>query len=199
MNRSESKFKNTADKMDAALIALLENKDFSAITIQEICQKAGVNRSTFYAHYSNTYDLLKETHQNLIKNFLDECVFDSPVNLSDMPNLSKDELNFITPKYLLPYLQYIKNHKRLCKIYVDNALSFKTDEVDDYIIEKLFFPIYEKHGVTDKKIISYMQKYFLKGINAIIQEWIAHDCEDDILFICEILTFCVRPAAIYKK
>ena len=65
--------------------------------------------------------------------------------------------------------------------------------MDDYMIEKIFVPIYAKHGVTDKKLINYMQKYFLKGIDAIINEWVRHDCEDDILFICEIITYCVRP------
>lgn len=198
MNRSETKFKNTADKMDGALVALLEHKEFSQISIMDICQQAGVNRSTFYAHYDNTYDLLKETHRNLIGNFLDECTFDSPVDISDIRNLSKDDLNFITPKYLLPYLKYIQKHKRLCKIYAENAHAFETNNIDDYLIENLFFPIYEKYGVTDKKLIFYMQKYFLKGINAIINEWVRNDCEDDILFICEIITFCVRPMS-YKQ
>ena len=31
------------------------------ITVKEICEKAGVNRSTFYLHYENTTDLLQET------------------------------------------------------------------------------------------------------------------------------------------
>lgn len=198
MNRSEAKFKNTADKMDGALVALLEHKEFSEIGIMDICRQAGVNRSTFYAHYDNTYDLLQETHRNLIGNFLEECTFDSPVDISDMRNLSKDDLNFITPKYLLPYLKYIQKHKRLCKIYAENAHAFETTNMDDYLIENLFFPIYAKHGVTDKKLIFYMQKYFLKGIDAIINEWVRNDCEDDILFICEIITFCVRPMS-YKQ
>ena len=65
--------------------------------------------------------------------------------------------------------------------------------MDDLLIENIFVPILAKHGVTDKKLIYYMQKYFLKGIDAIINEWVRNDCEDDILFICEIITFCVRP------
>lgn len=197
MNRSESKFKHTADKMDSALISLLENKEFSEISIMDICQQAGVNRSTFYAHYNNTYDLLKETHQNLIGNFLNEYTLDLPMDILDMRSLSKDDLNFITPKYLLPYLKYIQKHKRLYKIYADNAHVFETKNMDDYLTQNLFVPIYEKHGVTDRKLIAYMQKYFLKGIDAIINEWVRNDCEDDILFICEIITFCVRPMA-YK-
>ena len=61
MNRSESKYFNTALRMDEALAALLEKKDFEYITVKEICDAAGVNRSTFYLHYENTRDLLDET------------------------------------------------------------------------------------------------------------------------------------------
>ncbi|MDE7401728.1 MAG: TetR/AcrR family transcriptional regulator [Clostridia bacterium] len=193
MNRSESKFKNTANKMGSALITLLESKEFADISIMDICNQAGVNRSTFYAHYDNTYDLLQQTYQGMIGNFLTECTFDDPVDLSDMRKLNTDDLNFISPKYLLPYLKYIKDHKRLFKIYADNAHAFESSNMDDYMIENLFVPIYAKHGVTDKKLIYYMQKYFLKGIDAIINEWVRNDCEDDVLFICEIITYCVRP------
>ena len=48
MNKSESKYFNTALRLDEALIELLEEKDLEYITVKEICQRAGVNRSTFY-------------------------------------------------------------------------------------------------------------------------------------------------------
>ena len=66
MNKNESKYFNTAIKMDEALLSLLEKKDFAYITIKEICEVAGVNRSTFYLHYENTADLLKETTQYIL-------------------------------------------------------------------------------------------------------------------------------------
>ncbi len=56
MNKNESKYFKTAEKMDKALIEMLEKKDFEYITIKEICEKAAVNRSTFYLHYENTSD-----------------------------------------------------------------------------------------------------------------------------------------------
>ena len=158
MNRSESKFQNTANKMGNAFVTLLETKEFADISIMDICQKAGVNRSTFYAHYDNTYDLLKQAFQGMIANFLSECDFDNPVDLSDMRKLSKEDLNFATPKYLLPYLKYIQKHKKLYRIYNENAHVFETSKMDDYMIENLFVPIYDKHGVTDKKHIYYRQK-----------------------------------------
>lgn len=195
MNRSESKFQNTANKMDSALIALLENKDFADISIMDICNKAGVNRSTFYAHYDNTFDLLKEAYQGIVDNFLSECAFDEPIDLSNMQKLNKEDLNFVTPKYLLPYLKYIQEHKRLFKIYTENARVFETNKIDNYMIDNLFIPIYAKYGVTDKKFIFYMVKFLLKGIDAVINEWVRNDCEDDILFICEIIIYCIKPNA----
>lgn len=47
MNRSESKYFNTAVCMDEAFLSILGKKDLSFITVKEICEKAGVNRSTF--------------------------------------------------------------------------------------------------------------------------------------------------------
>ena len=67
MNKNESKYFNTAIKMDKALITLLEKKDFEYITIKEICDTAGVNRSTFYLHYENTFDLLQETTKSVLR------------------------------------------------------------------------------------------------------------------------------------
>lgn len=197
MNRSESKFHNTAVKMQRAFVGLLEHKTFAEISIMDICKAAEINRSTFYAHYENTYDLLKETHEALINNFLQECTFDSSIDLSDLRSVDKDDLNFCSPKYLVPYLRYIRAHKRLFRIFAENASSFETVKTDDYLIENIFAPIYAKHGVTDKKLVFYMQKYFLKGLDAIVTEWVRNDCEDDILFICEIITYCIRPLS-YK-
>lgn len=69
MNKSESKYFNTALLMDEALIRLLEVKDYEYITVKEICEKAGVNRSTFYLHYETVNDLLSECLENTKKRF----------------------------------------------------------------------------------------------------------------------------------
>lgn len=76
MNRSESKYFNTAARMDEAFLALLEQKDFAYITVKELCQKAGVNRSTFYLHYETVGDLLAESveymHRQLYQTALEK-------------------------------------------------------------------------------------------------------------------------------
>ena len=70
MNKAESKYFNTATKMDLALISLLKKKPFEYLTVSEICKTAGVNRSTFYLHYETIGDLLNETTRYLLNDFL---------------------------------------------------------------------------------------------------------------------------------
>lgn len=69
MNKSESKYFNTALLMDEALLQLLERKDLEFITVKEICERAGVNRSTFYLHYETIGDLVNETAQMIDRRF----------------------------------------------------------------------------------------------------------------------------------
>ncbi len=188
MNKSEAKFHNTAVKMNEALFRILEKKDFSEISVLEICKEAGVNRSTFYAHYDNTYELLQEARTEFIKNFFN----DYSSGYSNFESIGADETAFISPKHLIPYLEMVKKHKKIFKIFVSNLNTFDTDEIYEILLKKLWIPACQKQGITDNTVIDYMARFYLNGMTSIIMQWIKKDCEDDILFICEILTLCVR-------
>ncbi len=191
MNKSEAKFRNTAGRMDDALVALLEHREFKNISIMEVCEKAGVNRSTFYAHYENLYDLLKETQERAVSDFFTS--FGSTLSSADFSEMTAEELIFITPQYLVPYLSFIKKNRRLYEVY-NNSGAFPIGDMDKQLIEKIFVPIYAKNGVTDKRIVEYMSRYFMSGVTAITMEWVRQGCEDDILFLCEVISICVRPS-----
>lgn len=52
--------KEMKERLKEALIALCEEKDYYDITIGDICDQARVYRSTFYYHYDNKDDLLRD-------------------------------------------------------------------------------------------------------------------------------------------
>ena len=70
MNKSESRYFATAARMGEAFLTLLAKKDFEYITVKEICEVAGVNRSTFYLHYETMSDLLSESVSRMNEQFL---------------------------------------------------------------------------------------------------------------------------------
>lgn len=48
-----------------ALLTLLESRELSQIAVSHLCRAAGVNRSTFYAHYQNLWEVLEELEQEM--------------------------------------------------------------------------------------------------------------------------------------
>lgn len=54
----DRRVRRTRDLLGDALVQLVQEKAFDAITVQEVLERAGVSRSTFYAHFSDKDDLL---------------------------------------------------------------------------------------------------------------------------------------------
>lgn len=189
MNRADSKYYNTACLMDEALILLLEKKEFEYITVKEICIKAGVNRSTFYLHYENTNELLEETMENIIQKFQTYYPNQSFSNKMKSDNLQ--DLYFITPEYLKPYLQFIKDHKKLFMVYSKNSNLFKAEDTYNKMFKSIFFPILDKFNVpvNERK---YTMVFYVNGIIAIIKEWVINDCKEDIDFLITIMKKCIQ-------
>ena len=56
--RTDPRVQRTRDALGDALIALMQEKPFDTITVQDVLDRAHVSRSTFYSHYSDKDDLL---------------------------------------------------------------------------------------------------------------------------------------------
>jgi AcrR family transcriptional regulator len=176
--------------MDEALITLLEKKDFEYITIKEICDTAGVNRSTFYLHYENTSDLLKETTRYIIDKHLAYYEIDKTRIALQFESCKREELLFMTDEYLVPYLTFIKDNQRLFKVSIKQFNSFNMNEVYGRMFEHIFNPILERFYVPEKER-AYVMKFYLTGVFAIVMEWLDKNCSDDMETVTRVITDCV--------
>lgn len=186
MNKSESKYFNTATKMDLALISLLKKKPFEYITVSEICETASVNRSTFYLHYETISDLLDETTRYLLDDF--RSYF--PTDTIDLVCCDRNELVFVCDKYLTPYLTYIKNHKEVFGTAITHNKILKFEDVHKRLFDNIFNPILDRfHYPSNTR--QYVMMYYLNGINAIVLEWLKNGCDKSIAEISEIISVCI--------
>ena len=190
MNKNESKYFNTAIKMDEALITLLEKKDFEYITVKEICDTAGVNRSTFYLHYENISDLLKETTRYIIDKHLSYYNIDKQRISLKFEGCKREELLFITDEYLMPYLKFIKDNQRLFKVSIKQFHSMHMDEVYGKMFEHIFSPILARFCVPESER-AYVMKFYLTGVFAIVMEWLDKNCADAMEAVIKVITDCV--------
>jgi AcrR family transcriptional regulator len=190
MNKNESKYFHTAIKMDEALISLLEKKEFAYITVKEICEVAGVNRSTFYLHYENTSDLLRETTQYILDKHFSYYDVDAKDVVDRLDIFDQKELIFITHEYLMPYLTFIKENRRIFKIAIKEFQAMNMNKVYDKMFKYIFEPILARFHVSPNKR-PYVIKFYLTGVFAVVMEWLNNDCAEDINLVIEVITDCV--------
>ena len=190
MNKNESKYFNTAIKMDEALITLLEKKDFEYITIKEICDTAGVNRSTFYLHYENTTDLLKETTRYILDKHFAYYSADTKGITERFVNCELKDLVFISAEHLVPYLTFIKDNQRIFRISIKQFNTLNMDDVYGKMFKHIFNPILQRFHVPEKER-AYVMKFYLTGVFAIVMEWLDKNCSDDMETIIKVIIDCV--------
>lgn len=195
MNKSESKYFNTAVKMDEALLSLLEKKDFSYITVKEICAAAGVNRSTFYLHYETMSDLLSECTQYMNERFLSYMQHDSGTFLTKLPDCPLQELYLITPEYLTPYLSYIKANQRLFRTGLEHAVTLGLDNSYAELLRHVITPILDRYGVPESDR-PYLMAFYLHGFMAIITQWLKDGCTDSIAHLVALMQRVVPDPGI---
>ncbi|MBM6885524.1 TetR/AcrR family transcriptional regulator [Pseudoflavonifractor phocaeensis] len=192
MNKSESKYFNTALRMDEALIALLEEKDLGYITVKEICRQAGVNRSTFYLHYETIADLVDEALEMINRRFLSYFPQQEEDVLGNLGSRNRDELVLVTREYLLPYLRFIRDNKKVYRAAFRNPGSMGANARYRELKQRILGPILERFEIPAARRPYYIA-YYIEGIAAIVKEWLRQDCADEVEMIADIIESSVRP------
>ncbi len=192
MNKSESKYFNTALRMDEALLALLEEKDLEYITVKEICHQAGVNRSTFYLHYETIADLVNETLEMINQRFLSYFPQQEEEILGNLDSREREELVLVTREYLLPYLRFIRDNKKVYRAAFRNPSSVQAHTRYGELKQHILGPVLERFEIPAAHRPYYIA-YYVEGIAAIVKEWLRQDCADEVEMIADIIESCVRP------
>lgn len=185
--------------MQNALIELVEQKKFDEITISDICRLAGVNRSTFYSHYSNKIELLEEVERDMILAFKEDISstfrqvqnhVDNIDQLSERPDFYDGNL-LLDDHTLTAYLSFVKEHRQIFRVYNDKKSLFHNKE-HFYLFKNLLFKkAFRSFTELTDTDITYISLYYLAGIEAIVEQWINTDCNETEEEICRIIRFCI--------
>lgn len=199
MNKFETKYQNSAKLMDQALIELLNDKDFEYITVKEICKKAGVNRSTFYLHYETIDELLSETCQWYLEKFYEYYNnLEDRISVKDIDKMNIDDLILTSPKYLIPYLTFIKENKKIMTACVSKPGLLNCNKIYDDMFDHIVKPIMERFSIP-KEDMKYIYSYFVNGINALIGVWIQNGFKESIEHISQLIVNMIPKHAKHNQ
>src|SRR5512140_1723521 len=84
----DPRIKRTRALLEDAFMLLLEERGFQAVTVQDITERAGVNRATFYAHFADKYALLDHSIRQGFMQVIDKRMLNAcHLTLDNLRNL----------------------------------------------------------------------------------------------------------------
>lgn len=145
-----------------ALIDLLNEQPLEKISITDICERADVNRSTFYAHYDDVSALMRDAE--------DDALAHVPVTQT-MPSLSAEDAMM---KKLIVFLQYIRANDRLFRILILQADRSSFNQRLTQMLLEQYRPLIRE---SDRWKFGYA--FYMNGVIGLLREWVSSSFSPD--------------------
>jgi len=170
MNSSEDRrIARTKAAIREALVALIEEKGFDALTVKDIAAKANINRGTFYLHYKDKFDLLDQTLEDIARDVESILLEITSFSVADFINGQKPSA------VIVKVFEYFNANASLMQA----ILATKGNYALQNRIKKIMWQnIFEKNYATfiKKENLRVPSKYFASYIAAahfgVVQEWL---------------------------
>lgn len=152
----------TRHALKEALVGLLKEKSISSITVKELCEMADINRSTFYGHYTDPYDLLEK---------ISEEVVDDMYNTLNQYNFNEEEEALQMTEKIL---EYAAEKSDLCQVLLSGSAdtTFKRQVME--LTQRIIMKDYMKIMNVQEEISSYLPLLVLSGSIDAIENWLVH-------------------------
>ena len=172
--KSNQRYQQTEKKILEAFYALLLELPLQRITVQMICQRAGINRSTFYAHHQDVYALMEPLEasmaQNLLSIFAEKHVRDIGEAFTAMFRLIQQNIPFCRA-----YWAYADGSK-IWDLVLEARLS-----------DRQRHRFFQEMGYASEREYRYHQQFFKAGLTRMIRVWLEDGCPESPEEMAQIL------------
>ena len=154
-----------------SLLSLMQEKSISKISIKEICDLSEMSRSTFYLHYQDQFELLKDIEQEVLTK-----TFESLKNLEGSVN---------TIESIESFLYYVKANKETFGVLLCQS---ETEAFQDAIITNI--ANYVKETVpeaAENANEKYLFTFIMQGSLNVIRTWIKNDFDIPVSTLAQLI------------
>ncbi|MBA4601749.1 TetR/AcrR family transcriptional regulator [Thermoactinomyces sp. AMNI-1] len=142
-----------------SLMKLLKEKPISSITVKEICELADINRSTFYSHYSDQFDLLDK---------IEEEIIDDMTRYLSQYNYETEQ---DTLQMFEKLLEYLASKQEICK----TLLHEKADTTFQKKVIVFAHHFFMKNWTSvhiDEDFSKYLSTFIISGSIDVMKKWL---------------------------
>ncbi|MFJ8258415.1 TetR/AcrR family transcriptional regulator [Peribacillus asahii] len=162
----------TRESIRDALVELIEEKGFEAISVKDITTRAKINRGTFYAHYQDKFDLMTKCEEEVMLEMSRIAKQNFPSVIAALETNSPT----ITPFPLVILIfEYLNENSRFMKAVLGpkGDLSFQT-RLKDFMWKTLFGNNSEALVKEENLLVpgQYLASYIASAHIGVIQQWL---------------------------
>lgn len=183
--KNNQRYKDSEKKIQDALMKLMENRELQGVSVQDICKLAQINRTTFYSHYDDIYDLMTKT-ERMIRLEL----------LSTFEARGVKMQNVFHHDFLLFFLQHIEKNRTFYRICLCQRTRFPVNEGFEPLWRTVVKPHCDRRGITDENRMLYYLTFYQAGFTMILRRWVEGDCQETPEELCAILSACLPETEI---
>jgi AcrR family transcriptional regulator len=158
--KPDRRVRKTRAQLKQGLVTLMKQKDIRNITVKELVETVDINRSTFYLHYTDIYEVLDEVEQDLLQE-LQEILEAHPSDKIE------DTFSFITDLYAA-----FEKNRDVCPVLMNNGGSRDfIHKIELMMEEKIRQRIQSTFGINF--IVSpYLYSFYRSGCLGLLQCWL---------------------------
>lgn len=179
----------TKNLLYSTLIELLKDKSFEEIKVSDICNTALINRSTFYAHYADKYELLVDLVDTMKKALVE--------------SLEKNEHIINTKEYYVEMIRILLDHMEgkkslFCSIVINNRNSIVEDIIIDSVNRDIKNRIEEEKISQDAVPSEIVSVFYLSAVAGVVVAWLKNELRFKKQDLLEYLTVLISTD-LFKK
>lgn len=175
--KTDRRVKYTKMVLKQTLIRLLEEKPITKISIKEICEAADVNRSTFYTHYRDQYDLLKQLEQEVLSEINDYL---AGYNFKAYEPESFQLMNRI--------FEYVVANAPLCRVLLGENGDLSLQREIMMIIQRQSMKELQGKMTLDPEMAEYLFLFAINGGIGMVQKWLQSGMKKNAREMAELMT-----------
>jgi AcrR family transcriptional regulator len=163
--KKDPRAQRTRRQLHEALLALIAERGYEAVTVQDVLDRAGVARSSFYAHFRDKEDLLFAGFKDVAEAAADNLFVAEPAERGGVPDLGG------------PLFRHVEENKAIA------AALFATpagDAVAAHMRNLLVVqarPWVQRYVASRNEIvpIEFVVQYLVGALSSLLMWWVRHD------------------------
>lgn len=158
MIKEDRRVRKTKRALREGLAEFLTEKNIQNITVRELTEKVDIHRSTFYANFTDIYDLYSQIEEATIQ---------------EINNIFSENYTVDSKTFFEILFKYISENRQVCRMFLGkNVSSTFYSRLTDLLKEACLACWRDEYGFTGIAVeLDYYAHFYLSGSLAVVGKW----------------------------